>query len=489
MPVGPDDPTEIAVAQVRGPAPEAPEPPQASARRARWPWFLAAAAVAGLGGLAWVYWPGFGREEMVREKVKLVLDARRRPVPEPVSGRPLEGLTVYLSAGHGWLLHRQHHDGDPVSWGLQRDEHHGIIEDIYTARFAADELAPALEAAGATVLTLRERDRNPVSVVVDDLDPAFATLGEGVERASDLAHAGTSVQLPAGGAARWRLEVPYDGHWYLYSRWTADAAQDATAVYSVVAGDLAHEEVVDQRSHGGHWWPLVDACLPGGTVVDVVLSGAGAAPLSADAVRLGGGTYLGAPPTDWTVRQHPNWEMSFQETIDHLGAPHELGVYSCGNPVSDMRLRPHWVRWAHPEGEPAVYLSVHTNGGGGQGLLVFSGIDNNPRTPSRPGSDELAAAIEEEVLGAVREVDPTYRSKGWWPGDYSEISPVHNDLPAVIVELAFHDHPRDARRLRMPGFQRAAAAGLVAGVARWWAEERPAQVSSPEPPEGTAPAR
>ena len=165
------------------------------------------------------------------------------------------------------------------------------------------------------------------------------------------------------------------------------------------------------------------------------------------------------------------WQMSFQESLDHIGGPQELGVYTCGNPVSDMRLRPHWVSWAHPDGEPAIYLSVHTNGGGGQGLLVFSGIDGNPRTPSREGSDELAEALEDEVLHAVTEVDPSYRSQGWWPGDYSEISPLHNELPAVLVELAFHDHPRDASRLRQGTFQRAAAEGLVAGVVRWWAPE------------------
>jgi len=465
VPVGPDAPTEIEVAQVRTEPVQRTEPePQ------RWRWFVAAAVVAAAVGTGWVYWPGFGREEMAREQVRRILDARRRPVPEP-EGRPLEGLTVYVSAGHGWLLHREHHDGEPIEWGLQRDEHHGLIEDLYTARFVADELAPALEAAGAKVLTLRERDRNPVAVVVDDLDTAsFATLGEPVEAPSRLAHAGSAVEVPPGGSARWQLEVPYDGHWYLYTRWLADPAHDATAVYTVVAGDHVHEEVVDQRSHGGHWWPLTDACLPGGTVVEVTLSGAGAAWLSADAVRLGGGTFVGAPPTDWTVRQHPMWQMSFQESIHHLGGPQELAVYTCGNPVSDMRLRPHWVSWAHPVGEPAVYLSVHTNGGGGQGLLVFSGIDSSPPTPARDGSDALAEAVEDEVLASVRAVDPTYRSQGWWPGDYSEISPVHNELPGVLVELAFHDHPRDAARLRSGAFQQAAAEGLVQGVIRWWSE-------------------
>jgi hypothetical protein len=461
--VGPDDETEIAVAPVIGSEPgEAPAP--VSSRRARWPWLLAAAVVAATVGAGWVMWPGFGRQEWLRDAA-VRLDPRRRPVPQEEG--PLDGLVVYLSAGHGWLLHRQHHDGEPIQWGLQRDEHHGVTEDLYTARFVADELAPALQEAGATVIALRERDRNEQMVVVDDLSPSFAAVGSAGWVASELAHDQGAMQLKPGGWASWSLQVPHDGRWLLYGRWLEDSAHDAQAVYTVVAGDVVEEVVVDQRYHGGHWWPLLDACLPGGTRVDVTLTGSGPAPLSADAVRLGGGTFIGAPPTDYRVRQHPMWEMSFQESVEHLGGPERLRVYACGNPVSDMRIRPHWASWASPVGEEALYLSIHTNGGGGEGLLVFSGIDGNPPTPAHPGSDALAAAVERSVLSAVSRVDPTYRSKGWKPGDFSEISPVHNTLPAVLVELAFHDHPRDAARLRNPAVQRAAAEGLVEGIRRW----------------------
>lgn len=459
--VGPDDETEIAVAPVRGDDVPAPAP---AASPSSVPWFGAAAVVAAVVAVGWVLWPGFGREAWVAD-VAVRLDPRRRPVP--VDDRPLDGLVIYLSAGHGWLLHREHHDGEPIQWGLQRDEHNGLTEDIYTARFVADVLAPRLTDAGATVLALRERDRNPEMVVVDDLGPGFAAVGESEWVADPDAQDGGAWQLDAGGSATWRLQVPQDGRWLLYTRWVEDSQLDAQAIYTVIAGDVVAEEVVDQRTHGGHWWPLLDACLPGGTEVEVTLTGSGAAGLSADAVRLGGGTWIGAPPTDWQVREHPMWEMSFQEQVDHMGAPTWLSSYACGNPVSDMRLRPHWASWASPEGEESLYLSIHTNGGGGEGLLVFSGIDGNPPTPSRPGSDALAAALESSVLQAVRTVDATYRTKGWKPGDYSEISPVHNTLPAALVELAFHDNARDAARLKRPDVQAAAADGLVEGIRRW----------------------
>ena len=392
------------------------------------------------------------------------LDPVRRPVPEPHG--PFAGLVIYVSAGHGYLLHREHHDGRPIQWGLQRDALYGIIEDVYTAAFVADELAPRLEEAGATVIALRERDRNPTALISDD-DASFQVAGASEIRADVLAQGGYAYRLHPGGTATWALTVPEDGEWYVYTRWLEDDDQDAQAVYTVHVDDRVVEEVVDQRVHGGHWWKLFDGCLQAGTVVEVTLRGSGGAPLSADAVRLGGGTLRFVPEPDLVLREHKAFDVSFAHQADWLGSPEDVPQYTCGNPRSDMRMRPHWVDWASPPDEDAIYISIHTNGGRGQGAIVFAGIDSTPPTPPRDGSEALAAAVEAHLLAAGRTVDPTYKSKGWMWGDYSEISPVHNPLPAVLVELAFHDNPKDAKRLRDPRMQGAMAQGIADGVVAW----------------------
>lgn len=434
-------------------------------------WFRIAAVLLGLaaiiGGAAGAGWVLLSRPRAYTPGK--TLDAGRRPVPEPQG--PLAGLVVYVSAGHGYLLHRRHHDGPPLKWGLQRQAWYGIIEDLYTAAFVADQLAPKLEAAGATVVALRERDRHGEAWVVDDgdrsADASFTAVGwQGVVY-DDLATGGAASRIAAGGIATWTVTVPETGHWYLYTRWVEADDQDAQAIYTVVAGDVVSEVVVDQRAHGGHWVKLLNASLPEGTPIDITLSGSGGAPMSADAVRLGGGTLLWAPEPEYVLRQHPNFDVSFAHQHDHLGGPEAIGIYPCGNPRSDMRLRPNWVSWASPEGEEALFLSIHTNGGRGEGAMVFAGIDSTPPTPPRPGSEALAAEVEQHMVAAGRTIDPTYATDGWRHGDYSEISPLHNSLPAALVELAFHDHPKDAARLRDPRMQAALAEGIVQGVVAW----------------------
>lgn len=389
------------------------------------------------------------------------------PRPVPVREGPLAGMVVYVSAGHGYLLHRRNFDGDPIRWGLQREAWYGLIEDLYTADFVADVLAPALEEAGADVVALRERDRHPEAFIVDDGDPSFAADGWLGRVADELAVGEHAARLAPGGRGQWRVTVPEEGHWYLYGRWSEELRNDAQAVYTVVAGDQVVEAVVDQRTHGGHWWKLADLCVPGGTEVEITLTGSGGGWLSADAVRLGGGTLVWAPPPDYVLRQHPYADVSFAHQHDWLGGPEHLRYYACGAPRSDMRTRPNWVSWASPLGEEAAFVSIHTNGGKDQGAIVFAGIDSNPRTPPRPGAEALASYVEQRMLAAGQAVDPSYRSLGWRHGDYSEVSPVHNELPGILVELAYHDHPKDAARLKDPQMQRALAAGIVQGIVEW----------------------
>lgn len=398
-----------------------------------------------------------------------------RPVPSPPDG-PLAGLIVYLSAGHGWLMHRRNHDGEPLSWGTQRGSKYGMREDDWTAQFVADDLAPVLEREGATVIALRERDRNPVDTIVDDRSETFAAFGLDGWVNDDLAVGGHARRLLPGGSANWKVTVPSDGDWYLYTQWSAAPDQDDQAIYTVRSGESLREIVVDQRTHGGHWWPLGDDCLRAGTEVEVTLTGSGTAPLSADAIRLGGGTYSILLPWNQKIREAPYFDVSMSHQLDRLGSPAWLGEYECGNPVSDMRLRPHWANWAGEHDDEAVYLSIHTNAspyGSPKGLTTFYGVDSTPPTAPSPDSIELATLLDRYVHGEVSKHDSGYVDRGARPGDYSEISPVHNMLPAALLEMGFHDNPDDARRLQSAKFRRDAAEGFALALAEWRATRKP----------------
>lgn len=411
-----------------------------------------------------------------------------RPVPPAPQG-PLAGLVVYLSAGHGWLLHRAQYDGDPISWGRQRSTKYGMVEDDWTALFVADDLAPVLEEAGATVITLRERDRNKQRIIADDwitvpkglsgFGDAFSAFGS--ERVEDdvRAEGGSHTRLYPGGSASWTLTAPTDGQWYLYVRWLPGEDLDDRAVYTVRMGDEVREVVVDQRYHGEHWWPLGNAALYAGAPVEVTLTGSGNLPLSADAVRLGGGSYEIMLPFNFKMRSALMWEVAMPHQLDLLGGPDWLAAYDCGNPVSDQRLRPHWASWASEHDEEAIYLSIHTNafaGGGGRrgrrfsapkGFTAFWGAESSPLTPADPDSVLLTQLLDKHVSQSVRANDKGYVDRGARVGDYSENSPIHNALPAALLEMGFHDHPEDAKRLQSQRFRTDAAEGILEGIIEW----------------------
>ncbi|MEO0603396.1 MAG: N-acetylmuramoyl-L-alanine amidase, partial [Myxococcota bacterium] len=389
------------------------------------------------------------------------------PVPEAPEG-PLTGLVVYVSAGHGYKLHRSLIDGREISWGRQRSPRNGMVEDVWTADYVADVLSPALEAAGATVIALRERDRHSFAVISDDGSPSFAATGVLGGLDDPLALDGRALQLAPHGGAAWWLQAPDDGHYYVYARWAARPNHDERAVFTVVTPSQVREVVVDQTVHGGHWWPLGDDCLAAGDDVEVYLHGSGGL-VAADAVRLGGGNFATVGPNGrkW---EHPLFDVSFPYQVHHLGAPAEFDRYPCGHPISDQRLRPFWASWASPAGEDAVYLSIHTNAAPSrraEGLIVFAGVDHSPPTPAHPGSVRLAQHVEREIVSSVRAHDRSYRTRGVKPGNFSEVSPLRNALPGVLIELGFHTHRKDARRLQTDRFQQDATAGIVAAFETW----------------------
>jgi hypothetical protein len=430
--------------------------------------FVLGTVVAGSAAAVYVVWRFAPRAHHVAPRGGP--DVGPRPLPPAPEG-PLAGLVVYLSAGHGVLLQRQHHDGDPIAWGTQRGTTHGVIEDYWTQGFVTDWLAPSLEDAGATVIALRERDKSPVAYVVDETDPTFAAYGVSEYVDEPLAQGGHAWRLDPGGSADWKVTAPDDGDWYLYARWVEADDQDQQAIYTVTAGDEVREIVVDQTEHGGHWYPLGNFCLRGGTEVEVTLTGSGFDPLSADAIRIGGGTHKELLPWNFAVVSKPNWEVAFPHQLELLGGPPWIEDYECGNPVSDMRLRPHWCNWASPVDEDAMYLSIHTNAtpfGRAKGLTSFYGVESTPPTPPDPESVRLAELLEKGVYGSVHAHDPGYETRGVKPGDYSEISPLHNTLPSALLEMAFHTDADDARRLLTSQFKRDAAQGITDAIAQWY---------------------
>lgn len=371
---------------------------------------------------------------------------------------PLEGLVVYLSAGHGYVAHDR---GE----GWQRPESNGLLEDLWTARFATGELIPALEGAGAVVLTPRERDPHRERVVVDDRDPGFHGAGR-----RDGEH------VLVEDTARWTLAAPHAGTWQLYARWQAHPDL-ADATYAIHTPTGTYTRRVDQRHHAGEWWPLVRLDLDGGDWVQVTLDGDALA--SADAVRLGGGTY-DIPHKDGTSRTVRAWEAAAIHHLQEEGAPEQVWSGGGSGLGGDASARARWASWSYPEGTEAVYLSIHTDAGGGSGTTAFVRQRCSDCGGRAQASTELADALRESLVAGVRaDHEPEWRDRGTRAARLAEVSDELNPgIPAVLIEVGFHDHRGDASLLAASAFQATAADAIVQGLARW---RDPNSVNAPLP--------
>lgn len=80
-----------------------------------------------------------------------------------------------------WQSHGRYFNKSKDKWEWQRAQFFRTVEDMYTQSFVLPFLIPMLENAGAYVMTPRERDTQPLEIIVDN-DPAFVEERTGLIR-------------------------------------------------------------------------------------------------------------------------------------------------------------------------------------------------------------------------------------------------------------------------------------------------------------------
>ena len=417
----------------------------------------------------------------------------------------LAGKVVYLSAGHGWTYVNG-------GWHTQRGNTNDLVEDFITTEGVAQYLVPYLRNMGAYVVPIRESDLNPSMVAVDDEEAVL----EGVEASADGAgwapftppiDAGL-LPFERGGASRmtaaasetgrvvFPFSVPESGAYNVYVAYVQGGDRVADAHVVVRHGGGESHLRVDQRRHGatwvllGRWWFAADAPVEESSVVIANDSESPGKVISFDAVRVGGG--MAVHDLGSGTNGRPMFEQSSRYSAQVLGAPADVYRYFDGGEGDDVVARPRFTDWDHETGEDAVYLAWHTNAPNpGRGtsshtygtqypccgpLSDFVGV---------PGSLELQEAVHGEIIDDLRAGwEAGWQDRGRSTADFGELRPLHNDeVPGVLVELAFHDTPADADALRDPRFRRIAARAMAQGVARYFAARDGRDlVLPPEPP-------
>ena len=406
--------------------------------------------------------------------------AGQPPLPSP--GRPqgaLSGKTVWLSAGHGWYwsttLNR---------WTTQRGNHYGLIEDFSNAEAVNYYLARYLWNAGAEVWLVRERAMTEHEVIVDNDQgaPSYTETGSWIT-SSTPGYGGTyrwsSTFTTLSATATWRPNLPEAG-WYAVWAWYREGSNRAfDARYEVHHAGGVTAVRISQEVHGRTWRYLGEYYFKAGTSGYVTLLNQSDDPAQvviADVVRFGGG--LGSIAEPGGTSAQPRWEEAAKYWVQYQGAPAE--IYA-----SDVTARPLYAEWETAKGYPgeaanAVYISWHTNAGGGTGTESY--IHNTEPTP---GSAELQNRVHAELIHDLKAAwDPSWVDRGKKSADFGELREL-STIPGVLLEVAFHDteDPGDADDLREPVFRQIAARAVYQGIVRYFADREGTPVRwLPEPP-------
>ncbi|MSQ82017.1 MAG: N-acetylmuramoyl-L-alanine amidase [Myxococcales bacterium] len=431
----------------------------------------------------------------------------------------LSGKTVYLSPGHGFTWTQNLN-----AWATQRGNTHNLVEDLLNAEAALHYLVPMLRNAGAQVVTLRERDMQSQMVVVDDgsagysetggpfqkgASPGYAykSLVEGAENHFAMGgyRAVATVKGAATASAQFVPDMPEAGAYAVYLTWVAGANRAPDAHFEVRhTGGVTHLRV-DQMRHGGTWFWLGQFVFAKGqnpATGSIVLhndteSGLVDRFVIADAVRLGGGMGsvvrgTGKPPNKGPTSGRPRWEESCRTYAQFSGAPATVYDASSDDPSDDVSCRSRMSAWEHESGEDAIYLSWHTNAPSpARGTSTYVYGPNSPdgtyQFTGSKGSDAFGKLIQTIMVKDIKALwDAAWKDRGVYTAWFGEINPNHNnEMPAALVEAAFHSTLEDADQLRQPRFRHLLARSLYKAIAQYFADrDKLPLVWLPESPEG-----
>lgn len=409
----------------------------------------------------------------------------------------LAGKTVYLSAGHGWQWGKDYSSSYPARWYTQRGIYQDIIEDHNNAEALTQYLIPYLENAGATVISVRERDWNAARVLADNDAGAPAYTESGAwETGEATGYAGGAYRLTttttdaATARATWVLTAPERGTYALYAwvRPTADRAPDAH--YTIAHAGGVQEVWLDQARAPETWQYLGTFPAYAGPFT-VTLDNTSATPglsVMADALRLGSGnfdTLDGIETLAPTPPHKPWWESGTRYYAQWVGLdPNDWSYFN------DIVARPMIARWHQAySNADAVYISWHTNGYNGTARGTESYVHNGETVPRTPGSRELQQAVHDELLHDIRAGwDADWTDRGKKAANLGEVRMLWDSNPAarvpgMLLEIAFHDHEEDANALKDPRFNQLAARAIYQGIVHYFeARDGIDLLEAPEPP-------
>lgn len=445
---------------------------------------------------------------------------RDRFVEQPTLGLPDANIAVWQS--HGWYFEKKLN-----RWEWQRARIFQTVEDLYTQSYVVPFLMPMLENAGATVLCPRERDMNPIEIIIDnDGQLATGTYTESNpsewESVGGFAHIsktyaddekrnpfnqGTARTASANTKpqAEWNAEIPVSRSYGVYVSYPAMKNATKNAVYTINAADGEHTVSVNQQMGAGTWIYIGSYPFAKGKsdrpLVTLTADGKKKETVGADAVKIGGGMgniarkatvngIDGTPSTEYITSGYPRFTEGSRYWLQWAGMPDS--VYTMNNGENDYNddytSRARWVNYLAggssmlPKWEGLgipvdLSFAFHSDAGTtmNDSIIGTLGIySTNDNLPSGNGSSRLAnrdltdLVITQIVEDVRRQYEPNWTRRGLWDKKYYEAR--YPQVPAMLLELLSHQNFADMKYGLDPTFRFTVSRAIYKGMLRYLAE-------------------
>jgi hypothetical protein len=389
----------------------------------------------------------------------------------------LSGKEIVISPGHGYYWHTT------LGWTTQRGVIDGLIEDIHTHEIVHDHLIPWLEGSGARVILCRARSRTTEEHVIDNDQgaPNYTESGTWFTSLSNGFGGGTyryTNTTPLGGStASFQATITKSDHYPVYVAFRAGVNRTSQARVEIDHAAGTSFRTVDQKRFDLRWLYVGTFPFRNGEVATVRISSQStdAGVIIADAVKIGDGmgSIVRGPGTSGQLR----WRESSRYHAEYFGAP--PSVY---NPLAtgqdsgdDVTCRPLYGEW-YAGGLADLYLSLHTNAGGGSGTSTF--IHNTAPTT---GSAAWQNVLHTRLITDIRaNWDPTWTDRGQLSANFGEVREL-STMPGCLVELAFHDDlGGDIEDLHHPNFRAISGRAMARAIMTYLAPGSPFLLDPPK---------
>lgn len=465
--------------------------------------------------------PLASRTKFDRRKTIPFTNSSRHPLVERLSAplKPENGLQNRHIAL--WQSHGYYFDQLQNRWEWQRTAQWMTREDLFTASFVLPYLAPMLERAGANVLLPRERDLQPLEVIVDGDSPksdyretegqnrweaggiGFAhlhsTYSEGMNpfREGSCRRTTTVMNPKRESRAEWRAPIAEKGEYALYVSYRSFQNSYQRARYTVRHSGGESHFAVNQRMGGGTWIYLGTFCFEEEAYITLsnVADKAGEV-VVADAIKLGGGMgNIARTPSDSlrseTVTYHPMLSglPRYMEGARYWlqWAGFDAKVYAPKGGIDDYKedymSRAHWVNALMGGSERLpdslglaipidLALAFHSDAGMRDtdetiGTLgIFYTKENKgcfQGGASRYRSRDLTDLVMTEIVSDIRTLwEPSWRRRGLWNKAYYEARVPA--APTMLLELLSHQNFADMRYGHDPRFKFVVSRAIYKGI-------------------------